>query len=202
MIAAVSAIGGATVAASATVIVALYQRLSQLRSEHQLRAFEQHLADYERIFVTARSVQDALHDYIAIESKVVDRSDPFLRQILSILSTAAHDFNTAVDWRHNPAMVYLDVRSENLCLHARTLLISWLSVQRISTGDVAFVRRGNDVRRILASEVRGLTVGAYDELIVESRRTVESHPSDRRLGAQIDKALTRVILDLKKILAY
>jgi hypothetical protein len=202
VVAAISAFGGAIVAASASVVVSFSQRLSSLRNEHRLRAFEKHLSHYERIFVTARSAQDSLHDYAAIDGKVTDRSDPFLRQLLSILSTAAHDFNTAVDWRHNSGMLYLDVKLENLCLHARDLLIAWLSVQRVFTGDIAFVRLFDKVRQIPVVEIAELEIGDYHELLIESRLVVLADPGDQRLAAQIDKALTRVILELKDVLAY
>ena len=202
VLAAISAFGGAVVAASASMAISISQRMSALRNEHKLRAVEKHLSYYERIFVTARSAQDALHAYVAIDGKATDRSDPFLRQLLSILSTAAHEFNTAVDWRHNAGMLCLDVKLEDLCLHARDLLISWLSVQRVFTGEIVFVRSNDEIRQISVRETMELSIGDYHELIVESRPVVLSDPGDHKLAAQVDRALTRVILELKDVLAY
>jgi len=202
VVAAISAFGGALVAATASVLISITQRLGAVRNEHRLRAFERHLSYYEQIFVTARSAQDSLHDYLAIDAKVTDRSDPFLRQLLAILSAAANEFNTAVDWRHNSGMLYLDLKLENLCLHARDLLITWLSVQRVYTGDIVLLRTNDVVRQIPVSEVADLAIGDYHELIIKSRLVVLSQPADHRLSAQIDRSLTRVITELKDVLAY
>jgi hypothetical protein len=95
------------VAALASLAVSFYQRTSTLQNERRGRAFERHLAQYERIFVAARSTLDAFRDYEAVDLRVSDRSDPFLRQLLAIVTDLALQYCAAVDWRHNSGMAYL-----------------------------------------------------------------------------------------------
>lgn len=42
-----------------------------------------HLPAYEGMFSACRSVQDALSDYVLVDSRAAGRADPFLRQVWS-----------------------------------------------------------------------------------------------------------------------
>jgi hypothetical protein len=198
----ISVVGGAIIAALASVAAVYFQRTSVLRNEHRLRAFERHLSYYEHIFRSARSVQDALRDYALIERRVADRSDTFLLQLLTILRVLALDFCVAVDWRHNPGMAYLDIKVEERCLKIRGLLMRWVSRQRVRTGDMAFVRADGALSSISKDAVRTLRIGEYQELRIERRVMVVAHSGDEKLIEQIDKALSSLIVELKAIMAY
>jgi hypothetical protein len=192
----------AVIAAAASILTGYYQRQSASRSEHRHRAFEQHLEHYEKIFVAARSLQDAFNDYRAVNFRVSDRSDPFLRQLLTIVRSAAYQYCVAVEWRHNPGMAYLDLKLEQECLSIRALLHVWLSRQRTFPGNVAFVRvRGADVP-ISRERIAWLRAGDYQELRIEKRILVSNHPDDRRLSTEIDEKLSTVIKELKAVMAY
>ncbi len=171
-IAILGAIGGGIIASVTTVGIAYYQRASALRDAHRLRAFERHLPQYERIFQTSRSTLDALNDYISVEKRASSRSDPFLHQLLDILSDCAYQYCLAVDWRHNSGMAYLDMKLEERCLHLRDLLLLWLSKRRISYGDITTIRHGGKVETIPAQAVRSLAIGDYEELRIERREVV------------------------------
>lgn len=161
------AIAGAFITGLSAVVISYYQRASAQRDEHRLRAFDRHLAAYERIFVTCRSTLDAFSDYVLVDMKVLDRSDPFLRQLLEILRDCAYQYCVAVDWRHNPGMAYLDLKLEEKCLHLRDLLLLWLSSPRLSYGDIASVRRNGQLTVTSAREIRRLAACDYEELRIE-----------------------------------
>lgn len=141
LIAVLGAIGGSLVTGVASLGGLLHQSRSQGDREHRQRAFERHLAQYERIFATARSAHDAFQDLGAVYEDVHDPADPFLGQILAVTADRADDFCLAVDWKHNPAMAYLDLKLEERCLYARRLLLDWLSTPRMTVGDIAYLRK-------------------------------------------------------------
>ena len=201
-IAVFGAIGGGSITALSAIAISYYQRVSALRDAHRLRAFERHLTNYEHVFVTGRSTLDALNDYVAVEKRVSNRSDPFLSQLLDILRVSAYQYCVAVDWRHNPGMVYLDIKLEEACLHLRDLLLQWLSGSRILYGDVASIRRNGEVVTISIQEAHLLDVGDYQELIVERQIIVSNMPGDAKLIANIHQAATAVIKELKDVMAY
>ena len=200
--AALGAAGGAIITAAGSVVIFFAQRRSVLHNEHLLRAFEKHLSDYEHVFVSARTAQDSFRNFQAVSERVTQRSDPFLFQLLEITAASAHQFCVAVSWTHNPGMVYLDLGLENRCLRARDLLLEWLSNQRIHSGDVATIRRHGAFEAIPLSRVATLRAGDYQELRVETHRLVVDAPGDRRRYAEIDRALSAVIEDLKAVMAY
>jgi hypothetical protein len=105
MFAALGAAGGALITAACSVVVFMVGQRRSLQNDHLKRAFEKHLDRYEKVFVSARTAQDSLRNYQAISGKVVDRSDPFLFQLLTIAENACHDYCVAVTWSHNPGML-------------------------------------------------------------------------------------------------
>lgn len=196
------AILGAVVTGLSAVVISYYQRASAQRDEHRIRAFDRHLAAYERIFVTCRSTLDAFSDYVLVDKKVWDRSDPFLRQLLDILRDCAYQYCVAVDWRHNPSMAYLDLKLEEKCLHLRDLLLLWLSGSRLSYGDIASVRRNGQLTVTSAQEIRQLTVCDYEELRIERKIMVVHNPADNKLISDIQKNASLVIRDLKDVMSH
>lgn|GEM_PF-3877813 len=202
MTAAVLAALAALASALASIVAVRHQNRVTEGNERKRRAFERHLPHYERIFVSARSLQDSFRDYRIVSRRVTDRSDLFLRQLLMIVSKSAYDYCYEVHWRHNPGMAYLDLNLESKCLHVRDLLMQWLSHPRITTGDVSSIRvAGVYVRRSL-TDVRSLKPGDYQELHIERRVVVQPFTGDPRLLADIDSALTAVIVDLKAVMAF
>jgi hypothetical protein len=203
---AIGAVGGALITAVCSLIIFTIQRRTTLRNEHLHRAFEKHLEHYEQIFVSARTAQDSLRDYRAVGVKIEDRSDPFLYQLLAIASDAAQAYCVSVTWTHNPGMLYLDINLEEQCLSARALLLNWLAVRRVVSGDVAFVGSHGDnepiaYNRVPLDTVRRLRKASYQELRIETRRLVLPERDARQLD-EIDKVLTAVIGELKKVMAY
>jgi hypothetical protein len=201
LLAAFGVTAAALVTAAATIVLSLHQGRRSLERERRVHAFERHLSQYEKIFVAARSTQDALSDFRAIERRVSDRSDPFLRQLLAILANSSYQYCVAVDWRHNPGMAYLGIKLEKQCLRTRNLLIQWLSRQRITSGDIAFLRNEGVVSSVPIRHIRTLRVGDYQELRVEKRTIVTLDPEDLKLISRIDLALSSVIVELKAVMA-
>lgn len=193
---------GALITALAAGFIAYYQRRSALREEHRIRAFERHLAAYERMFAACRSAQDALNDYVAVERRAADRSDPFLRQVLDILRTCAYQYCTAVDWRHNPGMAYVDIALEEKCLRMRDLLLLWLSTPRLSHADIATVRRNGVVSSLSPEEIRRLNVCDYQELRIERRVAVLARDGDPKLISDIHGVASMIIKDLKAVMSH
>lgn len=200
--AAFGVVGGALATAIASFSVAMYQNRSQLHREHRQRAFEQHLRHYESIFATARSTQQALRDLEAVRQRAVDAADPFMKQLLSIAADRADAYCVAVDWQHNPGMAYLDLKLEGQCLRARELLLDWLSVPRVTTGDIAHVRRNGAFAPLSLRGVRTMRRADYSELRIERRPVVLFDAADERRLEVIDRALTKVIKELKGVIAY
>lgn len=203
---AVGAVSGALITAVASLIIFAVQRRTTLRNEHLHRAFEKHLGHYEQIFVSARTAQDSLRNYRAVSLRIEDRSDPFLFQLLAIASEAAQAYCVSVTWTHNPGMLYLDIKLEDQCLEARALLLKWLAVRRVVSGDVAFVGSHGDnepvaYQQVPLDTVRRLRKPSYQELRIETRRLVLPEDDGRQLN-EIDKMLTTVIGELKEVMAY
>lgn len=192
---------GALVTAVASIILTLYQRKSALRSEHIQRAFERHLSHYEEVFATARTMQDSLRDYSRLVERVSDQSDPFLQLLLRITQDAAYRYCVVVDWRHNSAMAYLELKLEEKCLHARDLLLQWLSRERVSTGDFVSIKRQGTLSPLPIQGVSSLRLGDYEELRIERRVIVRINKGDRQLYLRIDRALSSVISELKAVMA-
>jgi hypothetical protein len=192
----------ALITAVSAAVIAFYQRSSTLREEHRLRAFDRHLAAYERIFTACRLVQDALSDYHVMDLNVADRSDPFLRQVLDILQACADQYYSAVDWRHNAGMLYLDTELEDKCRHLRELLRTWLSQPRLSHGDVVTVRRDGKLTAISAGELRHLGKCDYQELRIERKIVAVHDPADARRIPEINKVAAEIARDLKAVLAH
>lgn len=201
LFAALGVMAAAIVTAVATVLVPLQQGRRSLERERRAHAFDRHLSHYEKIFVAARSAQDAFNDYKAIEQRVSDRSDPFLRQLLAIVAEASYQYCVAVDWRHNPGMAYLAIKLERQCLNARNLLVQWLSQPRITSGDVALIKKNGTLSPVPLGSVRALNLGDYQELRIERRMIVTPDPKDLKLVHLIDKALSSVIGELKAVMA-
>jgi hypothetical protein len=200
--AALGAVAGGILTALSALAVSYYQRASAQRDAHLRRASENHLAEYEEIFVTCRSTIDALNDYARIGSLARRRDDPFLFQLLDILKDNAYRYCVAVDWRHNSAMGYLELALEEKCLHLRDLLLAWLSVSRITTGQIISIQLNEEAHYISAKEVLALTAGDYRELNIESRRVVIASPRDGKLISEIRAAATAVIRELRAVMAY
>ena len=173
-----------------------------MREAHRVHAFERHLEAYERIFVTVRSVLDALNDYELISARVANSPDSVLEQLLDILNNCAYQYCTAVDWRYNASMAYLDLRLEERCLKLRDLLLRWLSGQRLATGDILSVYRNDEAEEISARRARALRIGDYQELSIEKITTVTDAPGDARLKRNIRRTATSVIKHLKDVMAY
>ena len=201
-IAAIGAVTGALITGCLAAGLAFFQHATTQRDEHRRRAFERHLADYEMIFVTCRSVLDAFNDYDRVNQRASDRSDHFLRQLLKILHDRCYEYCIAVDWRHNRGMVYLDLRLEENCLRLRDLLLRWLSGTRLRSGDLAFVRRGGEFVSVPASEIRALSACDYQELRIERRLIVADSASDRKLISEICESTSSLIKDLKAVMSY
>jgi hypothetical protein len=203
-IAALGAVGGALVTAAASVLVFLVRHRTELRNEHLRRAFEKHLERYEAVFVSARTAQDALRNYRTVSDRVEDRSDPFLHQLLVIATDAAHAYAAAVTWTHNPGMLYLELKLEEKCLQARDLMSSWLAVRRVHSGDVAsiVVLGQEEPVPVRLASVLTLKPGDYRELRLETRRLVLRRRDDAKRLAEIDRALSTVIVELKAVMAY
>jgi hypothetical protein len=193
---------GALITALSAVVIAYYQRRTALREEHRLRAFERHLPAYEKMFSACRSVQDAMSDYVMVDSRAADRSDPFLRQVLDIFRTVAYQYCTAVDWRHNHGMAYLDINLEEKCLHLRDLLLLWLSRPRVSFGDIATVKRDGVMSRISEREIQQLTACDYQELRIERKSMVLHHANDAKLIQEIHGTVAVIIKDLKAVMSH
>jgi hypothetical protein len=172
------------------------------RDAHLLRAFEKHFSEYEEIFVACRSTVDALNDYLSVEAKAKRRDDPFLFQLLDILKGSAYRYCVAVDWRHNPAMGYLDLALEEKCLRMRDVLLAWLSVSRITAGDIVSVRRGDRTSVVTAEEVNALPFSDYRELIIERRQIVVRGSNDDQLASNIRASAASVIKELRAVMAY
>jgi hypothetical protein len=202
VLAVLAAIGGGLITAAATFAIAYFQRASALRDAHRLRAFERHLAAYERIFVTSRSVLDAFNDYEVINKRVTDKSDPFLHQLLDILNDCCYQYCSAVDWRHNSGMAYLDMKLEERCLHLRDYLLRWLSGDRSSYGDVVAIRNNGKIKYISSQQLSSLGIGDYQELRIERRALITSAEGDAKLVTEIRAAATSVIKELKDVMAY
>jgi hypothetical protein len=200
--AAIGAIGGAIITGLSALAISLYQKSSAQHDAHLRRAFERHLTAYERIFVTCRSTVDALTDYMTVESKVARRDDPFLFQLLDILKDNAYSYCVAVDWRHNPAMGYLELALEEKCLHLRDLLLEWLSITRITAGDIITLRRDGRLTLVTPDELSELQPADYGELIIERHSIVLSDPRDNKLAADIQLSVNSVIKDLREVMAY
>jgi hypothetical protein len=192
----------ALISALSAFVIAQYQRRSTLREEHRLRAFDRHLAAYERIFTACRLVQDALSDYQMMDRNVTDPSDPFLRQSLDILRSCADQYYSAVDWRHSSGMLYLDMELEDKCRHLRELLRALLSQPRLSHGDVVTVRRNGEPKVISAEDLRHLGECDYQELRIERKIVVVRDADDERRLVQINKAAAEIVKDLKAVLAH
>ncbi|WP_203727542.1 hypothetical protein [Paractinoplanes durhamensis] len=196
------AAGGASITATCSMIIFLVEQRKKRQNDHMKRALEGHLDRYERVFVSARTAQDALRNYRAISGKVTDRSDPFLFQLLIIAEISCHDYCVAVTWSHNPGMLYLSIELENECLKARNLIHKWLAVRRLHAGDVAFVKRADEVEAIPLAAVAKLGAGDYRELRIETRRLVLEEDGEAKHFAQIDRSLSKVIVELKKVMSY
>jgi hypothetical protein len=192
----------ALITAISAVAIAYYQRRSALREEHRLRAFDRHLPAYERIFTACRLVQDALSDYRMMDRNVTDRSDPFLLQVLDILRACADQYYSAVDWRRNPGMLYLDTELENKCRHLRELLRTWLSQPRLSHGDVVTVHRNGKLTVISSGELRLLSKCDYQELRIERKIVVVPDTDQHRRILEINKTAEEIVRDLKTVLAH
>ena len=195
------ATGGAFITATCSMLIFWVGQRKTLQNDHRQRAFEGHLDRYERVFVSARTAQDALRNYPAISSKVTDRSDPFLFQLLTIAEIACHDYCVAVTWSHNPGMLYLSVQLEEECLKARNLLLKWLAVRRLHAGEVAFVKKADAIKPIPVQSVTTLR-GTYRELRIETKRLVLKENDEEKRLQRIDRSLSTVILELKKVMAY
>lgn len=200
--AALGAAGGALITATCSVIVFMVGQRRSMKNDHLQRAFERHLDRYEKVFVSARTAQDALRNYRAISGKVSDRSDPFLFQLLTIAENACHDYCVAVTWSHNPGMLYLGIDLEGACLRARDLLLGWLAVRRLHAGEVAFVRIIDDLESIPIKTVTSLTLGEYRELRIETRRLVLEERDEAKNFVRIDQSMSKVIAELKKVMAH
>jgi hypothetical protein len=198
----VGAVGGGLVSALTALVVALFQRRATVRDSHLQRAFERHYRHYEAIFTSCRTVLDSVDDYAVIEGGVEDRSDPFLFQLLDIVRDSAYKYCLAVDWKHNPGMAYLEMGLEEKCLRLRDLLLEWMSVSRVTYGDLASIRRAGETLPIPLAEVRNLAVGSYTELILERRQVVLRDANDPRLIADIRAQARTVIKELKAVMAY
>ena len=196
------AIAGALITGLSAVVISYHQRVSAQRDEHRLRVFDRHLTAYEQIFVTCRSTLDAFSDYVLVDKKVSDRSDPFLRQLLEILRDCAYQYCMAVDWRHNQGMAYLDLKLEEKCLQLRDLLLLWLSSPRLSYGDIASVRRNGQFTVTSTRQLRRLATCDYEELRIERQILVVHNPGDYRLISDIRKNASSVIKDLKDVMSY
>jgi hypothetical protein len=200
-LAAISALVGVVITALGTAYVSYSQRTAQIRNEHKLRAFERHLHHYERIFSTARSAQDALNDYAELLKRAAP-DDPLLRQTLSIAAAAASEYSAAVDWRHNAGMAYLELRLEEQCLQARDLLINWIAHPRVGVGNVISIKHEDKIERISSKRAGRLEAGSYSELRIQRRTIVTPAVGDERSIRRIDTALSKVIIELKEVLAY
>lgn len=200
--AALGAVSGGLLTALSALALSYYQRSSTQRDAHLLRAFEKHFSKYEEIFVACRSTVDALNDYLIVEAKAERRDDPFLFQLLDILKDSSYRYCIAVDWRHNPAMGYLDLALEERCLRMRNLLLTWLSVSRITAGDVVSVRRGDKISVVSPEEVSLVPPPSYQELIIERRQIVVRGPDDNQLASAIRASAASVIKELRAVMAY
>jgi hypothetical protein len=201
-VAAFGAIGGALITAACSILIFLVRHRTTLHNDHLQRAFEKHLDRYERVFVSARTAQDSLHNYQLISGRVDDRSDPFLFQLLAIATDSAREYCISVTWSHNPGMLYLDRKLEENCLKVRDLLLRWLAVRRVHWGEVATIRRNEEYLSIPPEQVKELKLGDYRELRLEARRIVFKDAEDARRLKDIDRALSSVIADLKNVMAY
>lgn len=137
-----------------------------------------------------------------MDQNVTDRSDPFLQQVLGILRTCADQYYLAVDWRHNPGMLYLGTELEDKCRRLREFLRALLSRPRLSHGAVVTMRRNGKVTGISAEEFRQLDKCNYQELRIERKIVVVSHPGDKRRISEINKAAAEIVRDLKAVLAH
>jgi hypothetical protein len=198
----IGAISGGLLTALSALALSYYQRSNAQRDAHLLRAFEKHFSEYEGIFVTCRSTIDALNDYLTVKAKAKRGDDPFLFQLLDILKNSAYEYCIAVDWRHNRAMAYLDLALEEKCLHMRDLLLAWLSVSRITTGDIVSIRRGEEISFVPVSKALLLSPPDYRELIVESLPIVVAGPNDSKLASDIRASATSIIKELRAVMAY
>lgn len=196
------AVGGVVLTATSQVIMFVAGRRATRHNDHLLRAFERHLHQYETVFASARTVQDALNDYRKLSDRVHDRSDPFLVQLLDIAAEASRRYCVAVSWNHNPGMAYLTPDLEMKCLRAQKLLVSWLSVRRVRSGHVASIRRHGDIVTIPLGNVASLKAGDYEELRLEKRQLVIAGNNDAHLLREIDRTLTSVVKELKDVMSY
>lgn len=99
-------------------------------------------------------------------------------------------------------MAYLELELEERCLAVRDLFLTWLSRKRVGTGDLAFVRIDGRLQAVPLSRGTALLPGDYQELQIESRTLVLEHPDDPKLIAQLDSALSSLIVELKAVMAY
>lgn len=199
--AAIGALSGGLVTAVSALALSYYQRTATQRDAHLLRAFEKHFSEYESIFVTCRSALDALNNFVLVQSKAMTEDDTFLFQQLDILKDSSYKYCIAVDWKHNPAMAYLELALEEKCLLLRDLLLEWLSVPRITTGDIISIRINGAVTRVSTQDHR-LLAGKYEELIVERRKLVRPDKDDRKRISEIRTASESVIKELRAVMAY
>ena len=195
-------IGGALITGAFSVLAFLVRHLTTQRNDHLQRAVEKHLDQYERVFVSARTAQDSLRNYMAISNRVDDRSDPFLFQLLAIATESAQEYCVSVTWTRNPGMLYLDLKLEERCLRVRDLLLAWLAVRRVHWGEVASIRKDEEYLPIPLARVKSLRPGDYRELRFETRRLVLWDAADVERLKEIDGLLSRVIRDLKTVMSY
>jgi hypothetical protein len=96
----------------------------------------------------------------------------------------------------------LGIDLEGACLRARDLLLKWLAVRRLHAGEVASVRRIDSFEAISVEAAAALALGEYRELRIETRRLVIMERDERKSFERIDQALSQVIAELKKVMAY
>jgi hypothetical protein len=69
-------------------------------------------------------------------------------------------------------------------------------------GEVAFILRDNELVTIPVEAIEALGIGDYRELRIETRRLVlEEYGEAKRLD-KIDRSLSKVITELKRVMAY
>jgi hypothetical protein len=202
LVSVLTGVSAARVGTASSTLIFLFGNRHARRNEHLRHAFDTHLERYERVFVSARTAQDALRNYRVISGKADGRSNPFLFQLLTIAEDAAHSYCVAVTWSHNPGMLYLSKKAEGKCLEARELLHKWLAVRRVYAGDVAAIRTGDTSIPIALTEVRKLRPGDYRELRIETRPLIVKDKDETKRFAEIDRALSAVIAELKEVMAY
>jgi hypothetical protein len=198
LIAVVSAVSVAV----ASVLIVLYQTERAARIDRRRRAFEQHLAQYEKVYVAARSAEEALNDYMRIASRTNGTSDQFAIELMRIVRDSFYEYWRAVDWRYHPGMAHLDKAIEDRALRVAALMQRWLADHRLQYENVVYIRTPNgQKRRASRKELRWSDATTFSEILIERQLGISYSKNQASAGEVVLTELRRVVRDVKHVIS-